>query len=85
MRAAAAIRSALLEMRSEGVAILLVSEDLDELFELSDRIAVIAAGRLSPARRIDEAGVEEIGRWMGGELPDVSAPERPGQDHAASP
>ena len=85
VRAAAAIRSALLEMRSEGVAILLVSEDLDELFELSDRIAVIAAGRLSPARRIDEADVEEIGRWMGGELPDVSAPERPGQDHAASP
>ena len=85
VRAAAAIRSALLEMRSEGVAILLVSEDLDELFELSDRIAVIAAGRLSPARRIDEAGVEEIGRWMGGELPDLSAPERTGQDHAASP
>ena len=85
VRAAAAIRSALLEMRSEGVAILLVSEDLDELFELSDRIAVIASGRLSPARRIDEAGVEEIGRWMGGELPDISAPDRLGQDHAASP
>ena len=85
VRAAAAIRSALLGMRGEGVAILLISEDLDELFELSDRIAVIAAGRLSPARRIDEADVEEIGRWMGGELPDIPAPDRPAQDHAVSP
>ena len=76
VRAAAAIRSSLLEMRSTGVAILLVSEDLDELFELSDRIAVIAGGRLSPVRRIDETDVEEIGRWMGGALP----PDNPRPD-----
>ncbi len=79
VRAAAAIRSSLLEMRSAGVAILLVSEDLDELFELSDRIAVIAGGKLSPVRRIDETDVEEIGRWMGGTLPPdppVDAPEQ---------
>ena len=84
VRAAAAIRSALLGMRSEGAAILLVSEDLDELFELSDRIAVIASGRLSPLRRIDETDIEEIGRWMGGALPDIPAHDRPGQGHAAS-
>ena len=74
VRAASAIRASLLEMRSAGAAILLVSEDLDELFELSDRIAVIAGGQLSPIRRIDETNVEEIGRWMGGMLP--SAPPR---------
>ena len=84
VRAAAAIRSALLGMRSEGAAILLVSEDLDELFELSDRIAVIASGRLSPLRRVDETDIEEIGRWMGGALPDIPAHDRPGQGHAAS-
>ena len=77
VRAAAAIRSSLLEMRSAGVAILLVSEDLDELFELSDRIAVIAGGRLSPVRRIDETDVEEIGRWMGGAMPPANPPPDP--------
>ena len=85
VRAASAIRSALLAMRDEGVAILLVSEDIDELFALSDRIAVIAAGRLSPIRRIDAAEVEEIGRWMGGALPPPSPPAPPGPDHAAAP
>ena len=84
VRAASAIRSSLLEMRSAGVAVVLVSEDLDELFELSDRIAVIAAGRLSPVRRIDETDVEEIGRWMGGALPSDSRAGRPMDDDAAS-
>ena len=84
VRAASAIRSSLLEMRSAGVAVVLVSEDLDELLELSDRIAVIAAGRLSPVRRIDETDVEEIGRWMGGALPSEPASERPMHDDAAS-
>ena len=84
VRAASAIRSSLLEMRSAGVAVVLVSEDLDELLELSDRIAVIAAGRLSPVRRIDETGVEEIGRWMGGALPSDSRAGRPMDDDAAS-
>ena len=84
VRAASAIRSSLLEMRSAGVAVVLVSEDLDELLELSDRIAVIAAGRLSPVRRIDETNVEEIGHWMGGALPSEPASERPMDDDAAS-
>ena len=72
VRAASSIRASLLDLRSAGVAVLLVSEDLEELFELSDRIAVIAAGRLSPARRIDATDVEEIGRWMGGVPPSDS-------------
>ena len=84
VRAASAIRSVLLEMRSAGVAVLLISEDLDELFELSDRIAVIAAGRLSPIRRIDETDVEEIGRWMGGTLPSAPPSGQPKSGDAAS-
>ena len=84
VRAAASIRASLLEMRSAGVAILLVSEDLDELFELSDCIAVMAVGRLSPVRRIDETDVDEIGRWMGGALPHGSPAATPVQADAAS-
>ena len=44
-------------------------EELDELFEICDRIAVIAGGRLSPLRPVAETSVEEIGQWMGGKWP----------------
>ena len=64
--AASFIRQTLLDLRSSGVAILVISEELDELFEISDRIAVIAQGRLSPSRAIQETSMEEIGLWMGG-------------------
>ncbi len=67
--AAAAIRRALIEMRNAGVAVLVISEDLDELFEICDRIAVIAKGRLSPAKPTSETNVEEIGLWMSGLFP----------------
>jgi len=43
-----------------------VSEELDELFELSDRLVVIARGRLSPSVPAREATIERIGQWMGG-------------------
>jgi simple sugar transport system ATP-binding protein len=62
--AAAAIYTALAAMRDAGAAILLVSEDLDELFAVCDRIAVLSAGRLSPPVPIGEATVEAIGRLM---------------------
>ena len=52
--AAAFIRQKIIDLRNDGVAILVVSEELDELFEVSDRIAVIAKGRLSPAKSIRE-------------------------------
>jgi simple sugar transport system ATP-binding protein len=48
------------------VAILVLSEELDELFEVSDRLAVIAKGRLSSSKPIRETNVEEIGVWMSG-------------------
>jgi simple sugar transport system ATP-binding protein len=63
--AAAAIRQSLLALRDEGVAILLISEDIDELFEISDRIAVIVGGRLSAGKPTADTDMEEIGLLMG--------------------
>jgi simple sugar transport system ATP-binding protein len=85
--AAAFIRQKLIDLRNEGVAILVVSEELDELFEISDRLAVIAKGRLSPAKSIAETNVEEVGVWMSGLWPDengdaVSSPSRERRNHA---
>jgi simple sugar transport system ATP-binding protein len=71
--AAAFIRQALIDLRSAGTAILVISEELDELFEICDRIAVIANGRLSPARPIADTSVEEIGVWMSGMWPGAVA------------
>ncbi len=68
--ASAFIRQALLDLSSAGAAILVISEELDELFEICDRIAVIANGKLSPARRTSETSTEEIGVWMSGLWPD---------------
>ncbi|MGB1010126.1 MAG: ABC transporter ATP-binding protein [Thiolinea sp.] len=66
--AASFIRQTLVDLRDEGVAILVVSEELDELFEICDRIAVISEGRLSPAKPARETNLEEIGLLMGGEM-----------------
>nr|MDP2190914.1 ABC transporter ATP-binding protein [Rhodoferax sp.] len=64
--AAAQIRGEILALRDAGCAVLVVSEELDELFELSDRLHVIARGRLSPSVLIGDATVEKIGEWMSG-------------------
>jgi ABC-type uncharacterized transport system ATPase subunit len=64
--AAAQIRGELLKLRDAGCALLVVSEELDELFEISDRLVVIAQGRLSPSVAVREATVEMIGEWMSG-------------------
>jgi general nucleoside transport system ATP-binding protein len=64
--AASLIRRELLALRDAGCAVLVISEDLDELFELSDRLMVMAGGRLSPSLERHEATVERIGAWMGG-------------------
>jgi simple sugar transport system ATP-binding protein len=50
------------------VALLVISEELDELFEISDRIAVLAEGRLSPAVKLAETNIEQIGVWMSGKF-----------------
>jgi simple sugar transport system ATP-binding protein len=78
--AAALIRRELLALRDAGCAILVVSEELDELFEISDRLVVIARGRLSPALPVAEATVERIGAWMSG----LWTTEVAGDAHAAA-
>jgi simple sugar transport system ATP-binding protein len=67
--AAAQIRAELLRLRDEGCALLVVSEELDELFEISDRLLVIARGRVSPSIATAQATVEQIGEWMSGLWP----------------
>ena len=64
--AAAAIQAALLELAKSGAGVVVISQDLDELFQISTRIAVMAHGRLQPARPIAELTVEAIGLAMGG-------------------
>ena len=64
--AAAFIRQELIDLRNEGTAILVISEELEELFEISDRIAVIANGKLSPAKKLADTNIDEIGVWMSG-------------------
>ena len=66
--AAAQIRGEILALRDQVCAVLVVSEELDELFELSDRLHVIAKGHLSPSVPVAEATVEKIGEWMSGSV-----------------
>ncbi|MBE2263902.1 MAG: ABC transporter ATP-binding protein [Burkholderiaceae bacterium] len=64
--AAAQIRGAILALRDAGCAVLVVSEELDELFEICDRLHVIAKGHLSPSVERADATVAQIGEWMSG-------------------
>ena len=64
--AAAAIHQALLELAANGAAVLVISQDLDELLTLTDRLAVINLGTLSPPLVTRDASVGEIGLLMGG-------------------
>ena len=72
--AAAQIRGELLKLRDAGCALLVVSEELEELFEISDRLLVIAKGRLSPSVPVAQAGIEMIGAWMSGLWENGAAP-----------
>ena len=65
--AASAIHQALIDLAAEGTAILVISQDLDELMVISDRLAVISHGRVSSAMAIEDASVEKIGLLMGGQ------------------
>jgi simple sugar transport system ATP-binding protein len=68
--AASTIRKRLITLRNEGMAILVISEELEELFELTDFIQVLHHGRLSPPLVTRDTKPEEIGRYMiGAQLP----------------
>ncbi len=60
------IRQALIDLRDAGVAVLVISEELDELYAICDRLAVIAGGRLSPTVAASELPAETLGVWMNG-------------------
>ncbi|MEM9438750.1 MAG: ABC transporter ATP-binding protein, partial [Pseudomonadota bacterium] len=64
--AAASIRQKLLEMAEQGVAIIVISQDLDELFEIADRFAALNEGKLSDTRPMAELSMDEIGLMLGG-------------------
>jgi simple sugar transport system ATP-binding protein len=64
--AAAEIRAQIIEARNRGAAVLLVSEDLDEIFELSDRIVVMFHGKFVYETPAAEADIAVIGRHMAG-------------------
>jgi simple sugar transport system ATP-binding protein len=66
------IRRILLDQKEKGSSILLVSEDLDEILALSDRIAVIYKGRFQKIAKSNEYGIDEIGLLMSGEHGDDS-------------
>jgi general nucleoside transport system ATP-binding protein len=86
--AAAAIRAELVALRDAGCALLVISEELDELFEIADRLVVIAKGRLSPSVATAAANVDLIGSWMSGlwqqdgAIPSEATPTQAGGAHA---
>lgn len=67
VNATATIHEALMEMRNTGSGVLVISEDLDELLALCDRIGAIYKGQLSNFVPIADISREQIGRWMGGD------------------
>ncbi len=64
--AAASIRQALLDLAAQGTAVIVISQDLDELMEISDSFSALNEGRLSEPRPTQGLTVDEIGLMMGG-------------------
>ena len=61
-----AVHKLLLELKASGTAILLISEDLDEIMKLSDRVGVVFNGQIAGQFPVDQADLEEIGLLMAG-------------------
>ena len=77
--AATFIRQAIVDLAAKGAAVVVISQDLDELLELADRLVVLNEGRCSPPLKVGEAGIDEIGLLMGG----VHGDTQTGVAHAA--
>jgi simple sugar transport system ATP-binding protein len=69
--AAAAIHKVLIELAAAGAAVVIISQDLDELFTISSRISVIAGGYLFPSQPTEELTVEKLGLAMGGRAKEI--------------
>lgn len=82
--AAVTIRQALIDLAAGGAAVVIVSQDLDELLSISDRIAVLNAGRLSPALDTARVTAETLGLMMGG-VHAAASPSPPTVPAAPSP
>jgi simple sugar transport system ATP-binding protein len=50
----------------QGASILIISEDIDELFTISDRICALFDGQLSPIKPTNDTTIDELGGWMAG-------------------
>ena len=66
--AASAIRSALRDLADENAGVVVISQDLDELMEISDTLAILADGRLSKPAPAAEMTIDAIGRMMEGRM-----------------
>ncbi len=66
--AAILIRHALIDLRDQGCAILVVSEDIDELYAISDRMGALCDGRLSPVVDASSLSINQLGQWMAGDF-----------------
>ncbi|RWR35137.1 ABC transporter ATP-binding protein [Sinirhodobacter populi] len=64
--AAAAIRRALLRLAEKGAALIVISQDLDELMEIADRFCALNEGRISAPRPTEGLTIDEIGLMLGG-------------------
>jgi len=82
--AASQIRRDLRALAARGVALLVVSEDLEELFELADDLVVMARGRLSPRVPVRATSIAQIGLWMSGLFPGGPAPASGGPPPAGA-
>ena len=71
--AAETIREILLEESKNGTAVILISEELEEIFKMCDRVGVLCNGELMGVRGIHETDLNEIGKLMSGERNEVKA------------
>jgi len=81
--AAAAIHQALVDLAAAGSAIVVISQDLDELLALSDTLAVINEGRVSPPMKTSDVTIEQLGLLMGGVHGEHATPVAKEPAHAA--
>lgn len=75
--AAIAIQKALIALRDRGSAILVISEDIDELLTICDRVCALFQGKLSPLTPSVDTSSEAVGKWMAGLFDVADAAPRP--------
>ncbi|WP_375753937.1 ABC transporter ATP-binding protein [Vibrio sp. HN007] len=64
--AASAIHRQLIALRDAGAAVLVISEDIDELFVICDRITALYEGQVAPIVETEKTNIEQIGKWIAG-------------------